>query len=372
MSKRIYHPIHERLFQHRVDGNYSVFIGSKELSLETNDIEKALKHLAFVDESVSFFGAAAFKKTVGDLFPIFLSQKKKETRARTISEYEKVWKVFQKDGLDKLELAKINQKRWLKFCASKKHSIKDFQNHRNLMHQFLVWCSMHEYIRAVVTLQNPKHLRRKRKVIPPEHMILIFQEAQKSRGAILCYLTFLAFHGPRGVEVRKLPWSAISFENRSAVFASETVKTGEGRQIPLNPIMVEILKIHLLRQQQASLRTKWVFPNGNDPKKHMTDTGFMTAWRTCIRNARLKDCGYTPHDIRATYEKWLEMSSLNETQKQKATGASKEVRLRTYVNLTADDLRGAENVVNVPKLIELLQNQTAALGRPTGGNRDEF
>lgn len=352
------------MFQHREGGNFYAFIGSKEVPLKTSDLEKALKHLGYLDDRVLDFGPKAYQKNIGDLFPVFLLQKKKEIRASTYKLYDEIADIFEKADLYKVSLARINQKAWLKFCEHKSHSIKDFQNHRNLMHQFLVWCEMNEYINGVATLKNPKHKRRKRKVITPDHLLLIFKEAQKSRGGILCYLTFLAIHGPRGVEVRKLKKKSISFERRSAIIEEETVKTGEGREIPLNPIMLEILKIHFKRHEAAGIKTEWVFPNANDPKKHMSTTGFMTAWRTCIRNAGLTLCKYTPHDIRSTYEQWLEMSSLNETQKQKAVNASREVRLRTYVTMNADQLRGAEDVVDIPELIELLRSGTVALPSP--------
>lgn len=367
MSKRIYHPEHKKLFQFRKDGNFYTFIGGKEVCLESNDINIALKHLKFLEESNSFFGGLAFNKKVGDLFPVFLKHKEKDLRPSTYKNYIEIAAIFDKAGLYDLQLARMTQKAWLKFCASKVHSIKDFQNHRNLMHQFLVWATMHEYIKAVPILQNPKHIRRKRMVIPTDHILLIFKEAKKSKGGILLYLTFLALQGPRGVEVRKLLKAMVDLENYSAMLSEDTVKTHEARQIPLHPVVVELLKQHFKKHETARIRTKWVFPNAADPKRHMSTSGFKTAWATCVRNAGLKSFGYTLHDWRSTYEKWLEMSALNETQKDKATGASREQRLKTYVrNLTADDLRGAEKVVNIPELIDLLENQTVGLALNTG------
>ena len=366
MAKRTYHPEHKRLFKLGKSGSYFTFVGGEDKSLETDDLETALQHLKFLDETVSFFGAAAFKNKIGDLFPVFLKQKSSELGDRTNKEYEKIWKVFKKDGLDKVALGAFSQKRWLRFCKSRKHNIRDFQNYRNLMHQFLVWCSMYGYIRAVVILKNPKHTRRKRKVILPEHLVLILKEAAKSRGMILTYLTILAIHGPRGVEPRKARWVDVDFENMSMTFRDETVKTRAGRQIPLHPMTVQVLKKHLGRQREAGVRSKWIFPNAVDSKRHMSDTGFKTAWKTCIKNAGLKEFGYTPHDLRSTYEMWLELSALNETQKRKASGASRDVRLNTYVTMTADHLRGAESVVRVPELFEILKAQAIQQLAPTG------
>lgn len=356
MAARIYHQEHKRLFQFKEGGSFYTFVSGKDFCLETNNVEKAAKHLIYLDETVSFFGPSAFSKKVGDLFPSFLRHKRKETRASTYYQYEYIWGIFKKAKLDKIVLAKMNQKAWKRFCDNHSHSISDFQNYRNLMHQFLVWCSMHEYIRAVVVLKNPKHKRRKRKQIPNDHALKIFEQAAKSRGGILLYLSMLALLGPRGVEMRKLLKSCVDLERATALLMEDTVKTGNEREIPLHPVIVELLKIQFKHHEKAGIETKWVFPNGNDPKRHMYNTGFRTAWNTCIKKADLEGYGYTMHDWRATYDKWLEMSELKEIQKDKASGKSADVRTKIYINnLTADELRGAESVVQIPGLIELLQ-----------------
>jgi integrase len=366
VAKRIYHPIHERIFQHKVGGNYYVYVGGKEISLKTSDDKKALENLRFLDDQVEDVGAKAFAWTLGQVLEKFLEYKEPDLRPRTIKEYEIISNTFKKHGFSKTKLAKINQRSWEKFC-NKAKTIRDFQNHRNLLHQVLVWSEMKGLLKGVPTIKKPKHKRRKRKVLPPAHMTLLFQAAMISRGNILVYLTFLAFHGPRGGEVRKLKWINVSFEKKSALFTGDTVKTDEEREIPLNDLLIGLLKKHLLKQQDLGIRSPYVFANARDPKRFMSESGFKTAWKTALRKANLLQFGYTPHDLRATYEAWLGKSKeFSSTQKRKMVGADEDVQNRIYITLGADDLRGAENVVQVPDLVRLLES--TGIGREGVGS----
>lgn len=375
MAKRTYSPENGRLFQYKVDGNFYMRMSDTEICLETNDIDQAIENLKVQDALTKRFGTKAFQKKVGVLFPEFLKKKKKDVRLSTFKLYEGIWRTyFLPSRLPKLYLADVNQKSWTAFCE-KNASVKDFQNHRNLMHQFLLWCESNEWITAVPTLKNPKHKRRKRRIIPPEHLKIIFQYAN---GSLLLFLSMALFQGMRRSEVMKLSWLRVDLPTKSLLLGDEDVKTNDGRHIPLNSTVYQLLLNRLKTQQYETIKTPWVFPHANNPKKHASLTGLMTAWRTCLLHCGLADkvfttgnkskykivVQYTWHDLRATFEKYSHKSKdYTDTQKEKMVGADIDVQKRIYVSMDADDLRGLEEVVSiqVPELAQIVSRKTNAL-----------
>ena len=372
MSKRIYYKENERIFQHKPKGQFYCYVGGNEFPLDTNDPAEALNRLKYVDQTSTFFGPAAFNHKLSELFPMYLDHKKKSVRASTFKEYEKLWKIFEATGLGKLRLVELNQTTWDKFCNSKKHSITDFQNPRNLVHNFLTWCQRRRFIGAVVSLENPVHKRRKRRIIPNEHLALIFQYAD---GSLLLFLSMALYMGMRRSEIIKLSWSRVNLVERHLILRDEDVKTGEGREIPLNNVVHGLLCKRLVEQEGVT--TKWVFPNGNDPKRHADPTGLKTAWWNVLRKAGLYEKDedghitwlYSFHDFRATYELYSNLSKdFTDTQKEKMVGAQIDVQKRIYVSMKAKHLLGLEEVVatQVPELQRIIENKTVSLKPGTG------
>ncbi len=101
--------------------------------------------------------------------------------------------------------------------------------------------------------------------------------------------------------------------------------------------------------------SQWVFFNTLDPKRHTHKTTFGAPWRRLVEKCEW-EAGYcTPNDLRATYEKYSNMSKEHtDTQREKMSGASMDVQRRIYVSMTADDLKGLERVVQVPGLDKVL------------------
>jgi len=375
VGKRIYSPLNKKLFQHREGGNYYCLISGSEISLETADFEQAQKNFELQSALVSKFGSKAFKYRVRDLFPAFLKKKKPEVRPGTLLGYEKIWKRDLEPGLGKLPIGDVNQKTWLRFCE--KRTANDFQNHRNLMHQFLVWCEGQGYLLAVPTLKNPKHKRRRRKIIPPEHLAVILQEA---RGSLRLFLSLALFMGMRRSEILKLDWTRVNFDHRSLRLRDIDVKTDEERQIPITKVVLGLLAERLKEQQDAGSKTIWVFPHQDTPKKHMHLEGLMTAWRLALRRCGLAETvkrpgtkvgykivvQYTWHDFRATYEKYSNKANdFTDTQREKFSGADIDVQRKRYVSMDADDLRGLEEVVSksLPTLALYLSDRNKTAGK---------
>lgn len=372
MSKRIYDE-NKRLFRYKVGGNYYTRIGDTELCLETSDIAVAATNLAYQDTLTTRYGAAAYKFKVRDMFPKFLAAKKKELRSSTFQSYEKLWKSYMEKSLGKLYLADVDQKAWDKYCDAH-DSVADFQNHKNLVHSFLVWCAQKRHIGSISVLKNPSHKRRRRKIIPPTHLALIFQRAH---GSLLLFCSMALFMGMRRTEIITLEWLRADLVGKSITLRDEDVKTDDGRHIPMNSTVYSLLVERLSEQQDAKVKTKWVFPNAASSKRHASPSGLMTAWRWC-----LLDCGlaekvptkgkkskykivvqYTWHDLRATYEKYSHLAQgFTDTQREKMVGADIDVQKRLYVSMGPDDLRGMEEVVTkqLPELSQIIDRKTVA------------
>ncbi len=325
---------------------------------------------------VSRFGAKAFKFRIGQLFPTFLQAKKAEVRASTYVGYLATWDRYFSKKLGKVYLGDFNQKVWSDFCEQlkKKTEVRDFQTHRNLMSHFLVWCLSKEFVMAVPKLKNPKHVRRKRKIVPPEHLVLIFQRAH---GRLLLFLTLALFMGMRRDEIMGLDWARIDLKNRSLTLSDSDVKTGDGRHLPMSVIVHSLLVARLKELQDEGLATKWVFPHAKSPKKRASAGSLMTAWRRCLLHCglaeRVKTVGnkskykivvqYTWHDLRATFEKHAHKSlEHTDTQREKFAGAAIDVQKKIYVSMDAEDLRGLEEVVSkqVPEVARIIAGKTVA------------
>jgi integrase len=361
MPKRIFSKLDKKIYRFREGGNFYMRYSDEEICLETTDEKEAIENKEFQEAQMRKIGPKAFSFKVKQLFPVFLKDKKGDVRERTFNLYESIWKTYLEKRIGNHTLSDIDQRNWDRFCK-KTPNVSDFQNHRNLVHQFMVWCEAKRYIKGVPTLKNPKHKRKKQKIIPPEHLTLIFEHAAKSRGGLLVFLSFITFHGNRTLEIMALPWSAIDLDRNCFILSDEAVKTDDGREVPLNLLTKNLLIHHRNRQMEAGIKTKWVFPSRDDAKKHMSGTGFRKAWTNCLKRAGLEECGYTFHNFRATYEKWMHKSKdYTATQREKMVGASEQIQKRHYISMDADDLRGMENVLQIPEITAILINQTSAL-----------
>lgn len=361
---RIYHPKDKELFQRQQDGKFYTWLKGSEICLDTNDFAQAKANKEYHKALVNLYGPAAFKSTVGKLFPIYLTEisKKKNLRPTYIKSIEWYWTKYLEAYWGKKKLIDINQSNWDHFCSSvqKKFDVSDFTNHRSTLTGFMAWASRKRFMLAIPSLENPIHKKRKRKIITPDHLRLIFQYAN---GGLRDFLTIALFTGMRRGEIVKLKWKQIIFERRALVLADDDVKTGEGREIPINDAVVNCLTARLASQQDTKTKTKWVFPNRRDPSRHMDLSGFKLSWRLCIEKANLSDIGYTWHDFRSTYEKYMHKAlGFTDTQKEKMAGSSIDVQKQLYVSMNADDLRGLENVVQVEGLTDILEKPSEGEG----------
>lgn len=390
MPKRYPSPIDPDLYQFKVpDGNYYFRQGAFEHNLETNDLVQAQANKKYHEAISSVYGALAFKSVIGQLFPKYLQfmklrAERKELRETYVSSVEWNWETYLKKYWEKKKLVDVKQATWDDYCEKiqRQFRVRAFNNQRTTMTGFLTWANQKGFILVVPRLKNPAHKVRKRKIIKNEHLHLIFENTQSVRdweqdrakrkpskkrrpvgklsrvilpGGLRLFLAFALFSGMRRSEITKLEWSWIDFDRRCLLLPAHVVKTNEDREIPLNDHILDLLIERIRIQQTFLLKTIFVFPNAVDQRRPMTPAGFKTSWKSVNEKARIKDLGYTWHDFRATFETHMHKAhGFTDTQREKMVGASIDVQKSIYVNMTADDLRGLENVVNVPGLSKLL------------------
>lgn len=406
MPKRLHHPKDKELFQYKPGGNFYIRKGGAEYCLETNDFKKAQAAREYHNALVTTYGAASFKATFGVVMPKYLAHmdrlvEKKARRKSYVDTIKRYWNKYLEPYWDRKRLMDFSQVTWDDYCErlQRKHDVSDFTNHRSTMTGLLEWCRGQKLVLAWPSVNNPEHKKRKRKIIPPEHLRLIFQHSPsvddwrtarvgkikktnrppkpsktKGRyvpGGLRLFLALYLLEGMRRIENVELTWDRVDLVNRIIKLRDEDVKTGEGREIPMNAIVHALLTERLSVLQELGLDTRFVFPNWRDPKRHMSLNGFKTTWFKVLDEVDLRACGYTWHDFRATFKKAMhKLVGYTDTQKEKMAGSGIDVQKNTYVTMNADDLRGLENAVDVPGLKELVVS-TSQGQSGSGGKRGE-
>jgi len=387
MPKRIYHPKDPELYQRKPGGNFHIWHEGRDKSLGTSDFSKAKKAKEYHRALVSTYGAASFNATFGGIFPEYTKHLWSEVadggkRKSYIESIEWYWSKYLESFWSKRRLMEFNQVTWDQFCKTikRKFAVSDFTNHRSTMTGFLTWCRGRNLILMWPEVKNPAHKSRKRKIIPPEHLRLIFEHAptvqqwreemaarKPSRnrrkrselkrfivpGGLRLFLACYLFQGMRREEITKLTISRVNLKRMYIVLRDDDVKTKDAREIPLNRYVAALLLERFNLLDELRIKTKYVFPNARDTTRPMTSSGFKTVWAKVLEKAEIKDLGYTWHDFRATFEKAMSMSKdFTDVQKEKMVGASLKVQSKIYISMDADDLRGLENVIQVPGLTE--------------------
>jgi integrase len=96
------------------------------------------------------------------------------------------------------------------------------------------------------------------------------------------FVTFGYKTGVRIDELKSLKWSQVDFENRIIRLEVGETKTDEGRMIPMDEELYEILKTQLKIRTQKKIILPWVFLNYDDTgpiKDH------RRAWNRACRKA---------------------------------------------------------------------------------------
>jgi len=111
------------------------------------------------------------------------------------------------------------------------------------------------------------------------------------------YIIFVFFTGARRDEAAKLSWKDVHTDY--VIFRG--TKTGDDRQVPLPPILLELLD---MRRRIAPEGAVWVFPSPN-PDKHISEPKNLIQ-RFLTSNPDIPS--FSIHDLRRTFSTYAKMS----------------------------------------------------------------
>lgn len=366
------------------DGTLYVRHGDRERSLGTKDFAEACKRKAAKLALIDGGGDASSRLRFGDVWPDYLATRKRQweqgvvvevtkgsaRRVRksiskdTFKEIEYVWRKHLGPFWSRVRLDKIED-RWSEYVDQS--LVLDLANHRKVFSGFLKYCRKKRYIKYVPELEIPAVERRERRVLKPREIKLLFTHA---RGSLLVFVSMYLFMGMRRKEIMTLKWSDIDFSERYLVLRKSEVKTRVGRALPLNADVEAMLLARLQEQRAAGVKTDYVFPNRETPKRHANVSGLKTAWATVRKRVGWPKGYITPHDLRATFEAYAHKAvEFTDTQREKMAGAAIDVQKKTYVRFDAHDIRGLEAVVKVEGLAEILSTKVGQVGNERGGRK---
>jgi len=129
----------------------------------------------------------------------------------------------------------------------------------------------------------PKTTKGERRAITPKERQMIL-EAAKTHYAGTMFLTML-YCGLRPVEIRRMKWDWIDFENSILTVGKSKTKAGTGRKIPIpNQLRVALLE-HKLKGQND----EYVFVKFKDYSKPLDTNAFYHAWHNFCRQMDIEN-----------------------------------------------------------------------------------
>lgn len=346
--------------------------GNIELSLDTTNEVEAEEAKAAIEGLLSLYGTRAFKLRIRSLFPKYLEQRRaelegksrsrKKIRQSTFDEIESLWDRHLEKAFGAKKLIDINEVAWNKYVLRAK--VSDLANHRKVMTGFLSYCKQQGLIKYLPDFKIPKVNRRKRRILSTAEIELLFTN---STFKLLLYNSMYLFMAMRNIEIVKLEWNRVNFAENYLYLREMDVKTNKPRAIPLNPHVRDLLLKMKNTQQETGLRSPFVFPMRGNPKKATISTGLRKSWETATALCKWKVGYATPHDLRATYKHYSnKRADFTDAQREKFAGASITVQKNIYVDFHPDDLRGLENVVDVPNLGKIIKEISCGYGKLLG------
>lgn len=360
------HTEHVNIKVNPESGIYYYVKGKLERSLHTTEYAKAVERKDFLEDEIHSSGSTAVRRTVGSLYPDYLAHRKLQNQGKlkkhgkfsdgSLYEIECVFDNHLLPYFGRMKLSKVTTPAWAKYCD--RALVKDLANHRKVFYGFWKWCKRKGYRKDIPDISEiPHHVRRRRRIVKPHELVRIFEHA---RGGLLVFLSLALYNGMRRKEIMTLKWVSVNLDERFVVIEREANKRQRTRSIPINETVVSVL----LAWQASTAKSPWVFANAKNARKHGSMSGLKTAWRTCLKRAKLSNI--TWHDLRATYETHNhKRTDFTDTQREKFADATMEVQKGIYVDMDHDDLRGLENAVQVPGLELVIAR---GIGKSTGAS----
>lgn len=112
-------------------------------------------------------------------------------------------------------------------------------------------------------------------------------------------------------------------------------RPGKTRQVPIHASLRELLEAYEIP------KSKWLFPNPENPLKHISRQAADAALRRACDKAGLGDAGISTHSFRRTAITELANSGVNIRVIQEITGHSNLGQLKTYIEVSEEQVREA-------------------------------
>lgn len=112
-------------------------------------------------------------------------------------------------------------------------------------------------------------------------------------------------------------------------------KPGKTRQVPVHSGLRELLEAYEIP------KSKWLFPCPENPLKHLSRQSADAALRRACDKAGLGDAGISTHSFRRTAITELANSGVNIRVIQEITGHSNLSQLKTYIEVSEEQVREA-------------------------------
>lgn len=113
-------------------------------------------------------------------------------------------------------------------------------------------------------------------------------------------------------------------------------KPGKTRQLHVHDRLMELLLAYELPQN-----SKWLFPNPNDPTKHLSRQTADAALRRACNHAGLGDAGVSTHSFRRTAITELDQAGVSLRVIQELTGHRNLGQLKSYIEVSEAQVREA-------------------------------
>ncbi len=298
------------------------------------------------------------RKTVGELWPIWVENKKTTLRAASISSISAGWYNL-KPNIENKFLDELTSDWWLReYIPAKRteqnaraaidNSKRKFFNEWKWLSMFLKWADLNGH--GEPGWRRPKLINPD----PPIAKGLVYTEDQLKAlraNANLRMSWFLEAgekHFMRRSEGRCLEWSRVDMDARTITLTPENTKTKQGRIITFNQTLFDFLVMLKADQETRGKTSRFVFDAlaYPDQDEAMTMTEFRNLWEGCYRKAGLSK-GSRFHWMRHTgLTKAVRKSGVNLFKLCIFAGLDIKELQDTYLHLTVEDLRGVENLLS--------------------------
>jgi len=142
--------------------------------------------------------------------------------------------------------------------------------------------------------------------------------------------------GMRKGEILNLTWDRVDLKHGFIILGDDMVKTGKGRQIPINGLLMSVLKAAYVKRR---LDIPIVFPSPSGAAYVAINVPFKSA----CRKAGIKDFHF--HDLRHTFASQAVMNGADLPSVQKLLGHSNIAMTMRYSHLSKDHLSKTVNIL---------------------------